>query len=195
MNENKFNVEDFINQKKEMEVTDNVSYKNVMILQKLAKSSLASALIEALTFKISPYDTRMLDFCSYSNGLATILQMCNNSDQNIETDDVIQVGVKLFLDQIQQAKYRYSFVDTLNEQILDDKKVYPIVKNGDIEFVKIILTIYPQLLANQRSHKLFQEQKVDEKEVNTCNPEVVARNKEVQEIKELFDNALTDMEQ
>lgn len=176
MNKNTFNVEDFINQKKAVEATDgNVAYKNARIILELAKKSLASALMEALP-TMAMYDSRMLDFCSHSNALASVLSMCGNSDENIEEDKVIQSAVNLFLDQVEAGKYRYSFVDTLDAKQLDDKKVYPIVRDGDIELVKVMLVFYPKMLAKQ-DHRIEKLAKRDP------------------EVKEMFDNALADMEQ
>lgn len=183
MNNNNFNMEDFINLKKqEVNNMDNnelpamVFTKNLQITQALAKTNMIRAMLDALALPQLNAYKKVIDIHSYKDVLVWALDRAIESNTELDKDEIIQAAISLFLGSVVRGDYRYAFVDTEDIQVLDGKNVYNSVRDGDIELVKVILTSYPRLLSGR------------DKEIE----KIAQRDSEV---KEIFDKAMEEVEQ
>lgn len=167
------------------EVIDNVFKKEKTNVLEEIKHSPSMALLHILLLprlyekQTEEKRATTIDFPAYNEcmtlALVEMKHLYHQSEAFYEENLLIDSAVEEFMNNITQRKYQYAFVED-EGKVLDGKRVYNVVRNGDIELVKTVINHCPSLLKG-RQEEIEKLAEIDP------------------EVKELFDKTLEDMEQ
>lgn len=137
------------------EVIDFVYKKNTEYIEILSMKQPVKALLEVLPLPqhIDKQEKQSItiDYPSYKKALEIVLNEINYNE-NIEQyyDEVIEKSIDIFVDSVIAKKYQYAFVED-EGKVLDGKRVYNVVRNGDIELIKTMIDYCPSLLKEKKA--------------------------------------------